>query len=125
MDLLAGAHDIILSGTLNKAMNKLKAQLESILLRHEGQASAIKSKELCFLLGLPDRQVRLLIRELRKDGLPVLSSGEGYFMPSNWDELRECLASMRGRLIADALTRRDIKIYGERYLTPAEQGRLN
>ena len=102
----------------------LKAQLKSILLRHEGQTQAIKSKELCFLLGIPDRQVRLIIRELRFDGVPVLSSGEGYYMPGNWNELRECLASMRGRLIQDALTRRDIKVYGERYLTPAEQGRL-
>jgi len=105
-------------------MKNLKAEIKNILLRHEGQAQAIKSKELCLLLTLPDRQVRLLIRELRSDGLPVLSSGEGYYMPSNWDELRECLASMRSRLIEDALTRRDIKVYGERYLTPAEQGRL-
>ena len=102
----------------------LKVQLKSILLRHEGEARAIKAKELCLLLELPDRQVRLLIREFRSDGLPVLSSGEGYFMPSNWDELRDCLASMRSRLIADAWTRRDIKVHGERYLTPAEQGRM-
>ena len=98
--------------------------LKGILLRHEGISQAIKSKELCSLLGLPDRQVRLIIRDLRADGVPVLSSGEGYYMPGSWDELRECLASMRGRLIADAVTRRDIKIYGERWLTPAEQGRL-
>lgn len=103
---------------------EFKKRLSGILLRHEGEARAIKSKEMCLILELPDRQVRLLIRELRSDGLPVLSSGEGYYMPSNWDELRDCLASMRSRLIADALTRRDIKVYGERYLTPAEQIRM-
>lgn len=103
---------------------EFKVELKNILLRHEGKDRAIKSNELCLLLELPDRQVRLLIRELRSDGLPVLSSGEGYFMPINQDELRYCLASMRSRLIQDALTRRDIKVYGERYLTPAEQGRM-
>ena len=102
----------------------MKDELKGILLRHEGQERAIKSKELCALLNMPDRQVRLLIRDLRADGVPILSSGAGYYLPGNWDELRECLASMRNRLIADALTRRDIKVYGERYLTPAKQGVL-
>jgi len=104
--------------------NQLKLQLKDILLRHEGKHQAITSGVLCRLLEQPDRTVRLVIRELRADLFPVLSSGEGYFLPANWNELNQCVASMRSRLIEDAKTRRDILKAGALYLKPAKQGVL-
>lgn len=104
--------------------NDLKAQLKNILSRHEGRDNAITSRELSQVTGEPDRTIRLAIRELRADSLPVLSSGEGYFLPVNWAEVMECAASMKSRLIEDAKTRRDILRSATFYLTPAKQGRL-
>lgn len=104
--------------------NLLKLQLKNILLRHEGEKRAITSAELCLLLKHPDRTVRLLIRELRADLFPILSSGRGYYLPISWDELNQCVASLRSRLIEDAKTRRDILKAGALYLKPAQQGLL-
>lgn len=104
--------------------NEFKLQLKDILLRHEGENQAITSARLCHLVGYPDRTVRKVIRELRAERFPVLSSGKGFYLPVNRDELDQCLASMRSRLIEDAKTRRDIRIAGGLYLTPARQGRL-
>ena len=102
----------------------IKQELKTILLRHEGKEQAITSRELCLLLGLQDRALRLFIRDLREELVPILSSGEGYYLPANRDEVNQCLASMRSRLIADAITRRYIKKAAALYLTPAEQGVL-
>ena len=104
--------------------NGLKPQLKNILERHAGRCRAITARELCLLLGQPDRTVRLVIRELRKEGFPVLSSGEGYYLPSTWDELDRWARSMRSRLIEDALTRTDVLTGGVLFLKPAKQARL-
>ena len=105
----------------------LKDQLKAILSRHEGRSQAITSRELSGVTGQPDRTIRLAIRELRREKFPILSSTEfpaGYYLPNNRGELGECLSSLRSRLIEDAKTRRDIKVGGDCYLTPAEQLKL-
>lgn len=107
--------------------DELKDKLKRILANHEGRYRAITSRGLSSLTGSDDRQIRLAIRELRADGFPVLSSSAapaGFYLPLNRSELEEFLASMRARLIEDARTRRDVKKYGDYWLTPAEQGRL-
>lgn len=104
--------------------NDLKLQLKHILWRHKGKNQAITASELCRLIEQPDRTVRLIIRELRSDLFPVLSSGRGYYLPSNRAELDQCVASMKSRLIEDAKTRRDILKAGALYLKPAKQGVL-
>ena len=108
-------------------MTDLKQQLKGILERHEGRASAITSRVLSQLTGEPDRKVRLVIRELISEGLPVASSTEspaGYFLATTRKEAEGYAQSIRGRLIEDALRRRDFRRAADMHLTPASQGRL-
>ena len=106
----------------------LKAQLKNILLRHEGQAQAITGRELANIFTLrDDRRVRLIIRELITEGIPIASSTEapaGYFTVATRQEANQYALSIRSRLISDAIRRRDFRRAADQYLTPAEQGRL-
>ena len=105
-----------------------KSRLKNILKHHEGRGRAITGKELAGMLGQrDDRKVRLVIRELIAEGLPVISATEspaGYYLAASINEVREYADGLRSRLIEDARRRRDVLIAGNRYLTPAEQGRL-
>ncbi|KKL60062.1 hypothetical protein LCGC14_2209090 [marine sediment metagenome] len=108
-------------------MNGLKGQLKAILLRREGHSQAIKARDLAELLRCDERKVRLMIRELIREGLPVASSTEalaGYFIVATRQEAEQYAGSVRSRLIEDALRRRDFRRAADQYLTPAEQGRL-
>ena len=106
----------------------LKTELKRILLRHEGKARAITGRELATMVDYQDdRRVRQVIRELITDGLPVASSTEapaGYFLVATHQEAEEYAASIRSRLIEDALRRRDFRRAADLYLAPARQGRL-
>ena len=108
--------------------SEIKAQLKTILLRHEGQSQAITGRELAFMLGLrDDRQARLAIRELITEGFPIASSTEspaGYFIVTTRQEAEQYALSIRSRLIEDAIRRRDFRRAADQYLTPAEQGKL-
>lgn len=106
----------------------LKFRLKGILLKHEGKANAIPGRVLATIVGhRDDRQVRLAIRELITDGVPVASSTEspaGYFIVATHQEAEEYAASIRSRLIEDALRRRDFRQAASMRLAPAKQGRL-
>lgn len=74
-----------------------------------------------------DRQVRLIIRDLITDGLPIASSTEsppGYFLITTYDEARQYAESMKGRLIEDAVRRRDFRRAADMHLKQLTQGRL-
>ena len=109
-------------------MNDFKLELKAILLRHEGEARAIPGRELAAMFNLrDDRRVRLAIRELIADGLPVAANTEkpaGYFIVATRQEAERYAGSIRNRLIKDAIRRRDFRRAADLYLTPAEQGRL-
>ena len=106
----------------------LKLHLKGVLLRHEGKARAITGRELATMVGhRGDRQVRLVIRELITDGLPVASSTEspaGYFIVATRQEAEDYATSIRSRLIEDAIRRRDFRRAADLHLAPAQQGRL-
>jgi len=106
----------------------LKAHLKRILLFHAGKARAITGRELAAIVGhRDDRRVRQVIRELIIDGLPVAASTEspaGYFLVTCRQEADEYAASIRSRLIEDALRRRDFRRAAAMHLAPATQGRL-
>ena len=106
----------------------LKVELKRILLRHEGEDKAIIGRELAKMFGLKDdRRVRLAIRDLIKDGLPIAANTEslaGYFVVNTRQEADRYAQSIRNRLIKDAIRRRDFRRAADQYLTPAEQGVL-
>ena len=104
-------------------MNELKTELRKILLRHEGRDRAITGMELAKRLNQKDdRRIRILIRELIIEGLPVASCSKGYFIPVTFQEAGEYAESLRGRLKEDALRRRDFRRAVQ--LRLAKQGRL-
>lgn len=108
----------------------MKDRLKSILERHHGRHSAITRRELRRILELDikeDRQLRLLIAELRSEGVPVMfatDSPAGYYMPESLAELRQGMDKMRSYIINECLTLRDYKVYGSRYLAGEKQGVL-
>jgi len=109
-------------------MSEIKAELKRILIRHEGRSQAITGKELAGMFGYKDdRAIRLVIRELITEGLPVASSTEapaGYFIVGTRQEAEEYAQSIRRRLIEDAIRRRDFRRAADLYLTPATQARM-
>lgn len=64
---------------------------------HIGEENAVTGKELCKLLGLTYRELTFQIRELRIKGEVICSSGVGYWLPSNVDEVRHFCRHMTSR----------------------------
>lgn len=79
----------------------------------KGEAHAIPLRHLRDLLHLPARTVRLMIRQERLSGVPILESSRatgGYFLPDSDHERARCVQSMRRRAaeiarVADAIER--------------------
>jgi hypothetical protein len=106
----------------------LKTELRRILERHQGRARAVTGLELAKMLNQrDDRKIRLVIRELITEGLPVASTTgnpPGYFVAASWAEKREYEVTTKSRLIQDAKRLRDFKRAADCHLKPAEQVRL-
>lgn len=106
-------------------MSDLKSELRHILERHQGRDRAVTGMELAKMLNQrDDRKIRLLIRELIEESLPVASCGNGYFIPVSYEEAREYADSLKGRLIEDALRRRSFRRAADCHLRSVEQGRM-
>jgi len=107
-------------------MGNLKGNLKTILLRHEGPERAITAGTLAHMFGhKDDRAVRLAIRDLIAEGLPVASSTkDGYFIVTNRQQAEQYALSIRNRLIEDAIRRRDFRRAADQWLTPAIQQKL-
>lgn len=98
----------------------LKAEVRSLL--RYGKENARTGKDLAKVLGFKDdRLVRLVIRDLIAEGLPVASSVTppfGFFIASSLDEARDYMRVLKGRLVQDAYRRRDFKIACREILHP-------
>ena len=105
----------------------LKQELCRIILNHVGHSMAITSRELSVITGYPDRAIRLVIRDLIAEGMPIASSTEppmGYFIASTWEEANHYADTVKGRLIEDAKRRRDFRRSAALYLQVGRQDRL-
>lgn len=109
----------------------LRLELKNILLQHEGPEKAITGRELAVMFGFKsDRIIRLAIRALIRgegdgnNGLPLVSTGQGYFIPTSRQQAEDYRQKEKGRLIEDALRIRDFRRAADQWLTPAEQSRL-
>lgn len=67
----------------------------------EGKENAKTRKELSKLLSVSDRNLRVIIADLRALGVPIISNTDkgGYYLPSNEYEAREYIKSMNNRAI--------------------------
>lgn len=84
-----------------------------------GEASAIKKRDLAKLIGADkdtdQRLMRLMIRELRHAGYPIIGSQKGYFLAANLQDVlksREYLTSYIKSLCVDL---RDLKNIAHQY----------
>lgn len=106
----------------------LTEQVMVILRGHYGHAHPVKGREIATKLGLKtDRPVRLAIRELIAQGIPIASSVVtplGYYLVETYAETREYLAVLRSRLIEDAKRRRDFKRGAGLYFDKTVQRRM-
>ena len=62
--------------------------------------SAVSREMLCEWTGLPDRKVRRLIESARREGVMILSFGNGYYISEDLEELRKYYAQERRRAIS-------------------------
>lgn len=70
---------------------------------HRGPDQAITSAALAGKLGIEDSEAQPKTREaikvcLRERGLPIVSSGSGYYIPDDEQTVEEHLESLRGRI---------------------------
>ena len=104
----------------------LKADVRSLL--RYGKEKARTGKELARILGFKnDRAVRLVIRDMITEGIPVASttiSPGGYFIANSIDEATDYMKDLRGRLVNDAYRRRDFKLAARGVLQPHQLGLL-
>ena len=112
---------------MDNPKDNLKAQLKYTLSKHKGYSNPITAKQLALIFRKDERIIRLLIRELISEGLPIASRTElpaGYFLITNFNEANRYANSIKGRLIEDAIRRRDFKRSASLYLGQVVQGRL-
>lgn len=109
-----------------QTIHSLKADVRSLL--RYGKKNARKGKDIASALSFKnDRLVRIAIRELIADGLPVSSSVTpplGYFIASSLDEANDYMKALKGRLVNDAYRRRDFKVAARSILQPGQLGLL-
>lgn len=110
----------------------IKEAVLEVLKHHAGRENAVVSNDLAEYVGLPrtrasQRRLQTIIRELRRAGEPILATCRapyGYFYANTWAEVQDCMASLKSRLIEDALTRRDIKVGAGIYFENARRVRM-
>jgi len=102
--------------------NGLKSQILRQL--HRGQRKAIPGNILATRLGYKnDRAIRLAIRELISDGIPVASSvipPVGFFIAETREEVKQYTANIKSRLIEDAYRRRDFLRAARKIIQPEQ-----
>ena len=63
-----------------------------------GAANGLHLSDLVRLTGWTEREVRQMIHQERRQGIPILSnSKDGYYLPGNEYEKADCVRQMRGR----------------------------
>jgi len=65
---------------------------------HLGEQNAVTSRELESAFGVQGIELRNLINTLRRSGVPIASSGSGYFYAATEQEVRATIAHMTHRI---------------------------
>ena len=65
---------------------------------HLGEQNAVTSRELEYAVNLQGKELRTLINTLRRSGIPIASSGSGYFYAATEQEVRATVAHMTHRI---------------------------
>lgn len=73
----------------------MQGTIAALLLR--GHEHALTTKELARVSGLHPRKVTNAIMEERRHGAPILSSGDGFWLAENAEEVRMCVRKLHCR----------------------------
>lgn len=65
---------------------------------HFGEKNAVTSRELEIAFDIKGIELRNLINTLRRSGIPIASSGNGYFYAATEQEVRATIAHMTHRI---------------------------
>ena len=65
---------------------------------HYGEKNAVTSREMEQTFGVSGKELRTVINTLRRSGIPVASSGNGYFYAATAQEIRTTIAHMTHRI---------------------------
>ena len=65
---------------------------------HLGEENAATSKELELTFDISGKELRSLVNTLRQSGVPIASSGSGYFYAATEKEVRATIAHMTHRI---------------------------
>ncbi|MDP4120146.1 MAG: hypothetical protein Q8876_03705 [Bacillota bacterium] len=61
-----------------------------------GVGNAIALRDLCGISGIKNRELRLQIESVRREGLAICTDGGGYFFPENFNQYKKW-ADLEGR----------------------------
>ena len=84
---------------------------------HLGEFNAATSRELELTFGIKGIEVRHLVNQLRRDGVPIASSGNGYFYAATEQEVRATIAHLTRRISGIAAAIRGLNRSLERFDT--------
>ena len=90
-------------------------------LRYGKENARTGAKIAKFLKFKDDRPIRLFIREMIAEGVPIASSvgkHPGYFIVSTQEEAEEYSKVLLDRLVADGRRRKDFRIAARKHLNP-------
>lgn len=78
-----------------------------------GKENAVSRKELEKLTGLPDRTIRLMIKQAIRKGNPILSSSsaKGYWRSEDIEEIEAFLRESDHRRNTEAMTVQPLRVY--------------
>lgn len=84
---------------------------------HLGALNTATSRELECAFGIKGIEVRHLVNSLRREGIPIASSGSGYFYAATEQEVRATIAHMTHRISGIAAAIRGLSQSLERFDT--------
>ena len=82
---------------------------------HLGERNAATSRELETAFGIRGKELRDLVNTLRRNGVPIASSGAGYFYAATEQEVRATIAHMTHRISGIAAAIRGLTMALERF----------
>ena len=61
--------------------------------------NAINARDLCTAFNLNSRHLRIIIGGLRKDGVPICSSSQGYWYSTDPEDIEKTIRRLEGQVI--------------------------
>lgn len=102
-------------------------KIRDLILKHKGKANAISSKEIAKIVGIKAGASTVSIRgkiteTIIKYAIPIGSSGKGYFLITNKDELRDYFVFLENKILGNISRKALINSAYFRYYKDEELG---